>query len=77
MLVCKVRDPMAIKLLLAKTGKSLRGFSKDIGVSHPYLSQILNGKRNPSAVIAHKISKAFDKEINDLFVVKSRGKVKV
>lgn len=75
MLVCKVKDPIAIKLLIAKTGKSLRQFSKQINISHPYLSQILNCKKNPSPTIAYKISDALGKDITDLFIVEEREEI--
>ncbi|HLR60546.1 MAG TPA: helix-turn-helix transcriptional regulator [Pseudogracilibacillus sp.] len=71
MIRVKLKDNVATRLSIAKTGKSLRGFSKDIGISHAYLSQILNKKRSPSSTIAHKIANGLNKEIEDIFLVKT------
>ena len=35
---------------------SLRAFARDLGVSHPLLSQVLNGRRPLTLKQAHKIS---------------------
>ena len=37
--------------------KSLRAIAKECGVSHSYLSQVLNGKRPPSEKVAYRLSK--------------------
>ena len=37
--------------------KSLRQTAKELGVSHSYLSQVINGKRPASKKIAYKLSK--------------------
>lgn len=44
-----LKNKKEVLLLIAKEGESLRGFSKKIGVSCAYVSQIINGKRNPSS----------------------------
>lgn len=35
--------------------KSLRQLARELGVSHSYLSQVLNGKRPASEKVAHKL----------------------
>jgi len=71
MIVMMLKDNTSTRLSIAKKGESLRGFSKNIGISHAYLSQILNEKRNPSPIIAHKIAKGLDKEIEEIFLIKT------
>ncbi|WP_142829015.1 helix-turn-helix domain-containing protein [Planococcus soli] len=58
------------KIMLAKKGESMRSFSMLIGVSHPYLSQIMNKKRNPSARVAYKIAKGLGVKTEDIFLIK-------
>ena len=41
----------------AKT-KSLRQLASELGVSHSYLSQVLNGKRPASEKVAYRLAKA-------------------
>lgn len=43
------------RLLIAKKGYSLRDFSREVNISHTYISQILNGRRNPSPNTAKKL----------------------
>lgn len=59
------------KLLIALKGLTLRGFASYIGVSHSFLSQVLNGKRKPSAVVAKKIADGLGKEIEEIFLIKT------
>ncbi|MGE7667380.1 helix-turn-helix domain-containing protein [Ureibacillus composti] len=66
----ELKDNQNIKLMIALKGKSLRSFSKEIKVSHSYLSQIINGKRTPSAGVARKISDGLSKEMEDIFLIK-------
>lgn len=58
------------KLLIALKGLTLRKFASEIEVSHSFLSQVLNGKRRPSAVVAKKIADGLCKEVVDIFFVK-------
>ncbi len=36
-------------------GKSLRAIAKELGVSHSYLSQVINGKRPASKKVAYQL----------------------
>lgn len=57
------------RILIAETGKSLNQFSKHIGISQPYLSQVLMGDKFPSATVAFKIAKGLKLEIRDIFFI--------
>lgn len=65
-----VKDELKIRASIAKTGLSLRDFSKKIGVSHGYLSQVLSNKSRPSPKVAKKISAGLNMEIDDIFLIK-------
>lgn len=65
-----IKNPEKVKVKIATKGYGLRGFSRVIGVSHSYLSQILNGHKNPSATVASKIAKGLDEDILSLFLIK-------
>jgi len=58
------------RLLIAKTGESLRSFSKRIGISQGYLSQILSMKKKPSANVAYKIARGLNVDIEEIFLIK-------
>jgi len=66
-----LKDKKVTKVLIAEKGYTLRTYSKVIGISHPYLSQVLNGKRNPSATTAHKIASGLGLKVDDLFNIKN------
>lgn len=63
-----------IRILIAQQGMNLRLFSKHIGISQAYLSQILSGKRTPSPVVANKIAKGLNKKIDDIFFIQTDNK---
>lgn len=65
-----LKDSANTRLLIAKTGDSLRSFSKKIGISQGYLSQILSMKKNPSANVAYKISRGLNVDIEEIFLIK-------
>lgn len=69
MMQIQLKDSNQVRLLIAQTGQSLRSFAKEIEVSQAYLSQILNGKNNPSATIAYKIANGLSREIEDIFLI--------
>lgn len=75
MLKFELKKPNELQILIALKGKSVRGFSKEIGISHSFLSQVISGKRNPSATTAGKISKGLNKEIDDFFLVEVVGEL--
>lgn len=65
-----LKDSAKTRLLIAKTGNSLRGFSYKTGVSQGYLSQVISSKRHPSAKIAYKIAQGLNLDIEDIFLIK-------
>jgi len=71
MLSITLKDSLETRISIAEKGRSLRDFAKDIGISHAYLSQILNEKRKPSPTVAHKIASGLEKQIEDIFLVKT------
>lgn len=74
MISVTLKDESNTRLLIAETGMTLKSFSEKVGVSHPYLSQVLSGKRNPSPTVAGKIAEGLDKEINEIFLISNVAK---
>lgn len=54
---------MNIKEYLTKENMSQRELAKSIGVSDPYVSEIIAGKKNPSPALATRIEKATNGEV--------------
>lgn len=73
----KIKDSLETKFLIARTGNTLKSFTKSVGLSYPYMSRIVAGKLNPSPQVAHKISKALGKDIDDLFIIEAPKKQEV
>lgn len=69
MIIFTLKNALKTRLLIAEHG-SLRQFSKKVGLSHCYLSQILTGKRNPSPFAAYKIASGLSLKIEDIFLSK-------
>lgn len=69
-----VKDNEALKKLIIMDGHTLRSFAKKIGVSSPYVVQIVNGDRNPGPQIAKKISESLNLEFEDIFFIKCGNK---
>lgn len=59
-----------IKYYREKKGWSLREFAERVGLSHGYLGQIENNKRDPNLKILEQIANALDIEFLDLFSVR-------
>ncbi|PKE16728.1 helix-turn-helix transcriptional regulator [Macrococcoides caseolyticum] len=64
-----VANKSEIKILLIRKGLTVTDLSKKIHSDLPYLSQVLNGKRNPSPKLAKRIADALDVEITDIFTI--------
>jgi transcriptional regulator with XRE-family HTH domain len=69
MVIAKFKDKKETLLKIAKTGNSLREFSKKIGVSQGYLSLLLTGDKNPSPTVANKIAEGLGLQVEDIFLV--------
>lgn len=65
----KFKDPTTFEMALMKLGYTQRSFAKKIGISSPYLSQIIKGDRNPSPKVAKKIFDALEKNFDDIFFI--------
>lgn len=66
----EILDGEKVKEIIALKGESMRSFANLIGVSPSFISQVLNGKRKVSAVVAGKIAKGLDKKIDEIFLMK-------
>lgn len=56
-----------LKKVMFLKGYNLSQLAIETDVSLSYMSLIMNGKRNPSAKLAKKISSVLDVEIKELF----------
>jgi transcriptional regulator with XRE-family HTH domain len=65
-----LKSESKLRLLIGQRGQNISGFAKETGISHSYLSQILNGKRNPSPIVASKIAKKLSSNLEDIFLIK-------
>ena len=61
-----------LKELMFLKGHNLSTLADEVGISISYMSQIMNGKRTPSAMLAKKISKVFGVSVNELFTFKDK-----
>lgn len=61
-----------LKELMFLKGHNLSTLANEVGISISYMSQIINGKRTPSAMLATKISKVFDVSVEELFTFKDK-----
>gem|GEM_PF-3750667 len=66
-----LKNANTTRLLIAEKGMSLRGFSKEIGISQGYLSQVLKGDKIPSPKIAFKIARGLGQDVNEFFFIYS------
>jgi len=72
MLKVKLNAP-TIRRYLAKKSRSQNWFARHIGISSGYLSQMLNGTRDPSPRMRRKILDVLaGYEFDDLFTLGSR-----
>jgi transcriptional regulator with XRE-family HTH domain len=64
-----LKDSRQFQIMLIERGFSQRQFSKNIGTSETYLSQIINNKKSPSPTIAKKIVDQLGVEFQDIFTI--------
>lgn len=67
----KVKDAGSLQSSIAIKGYNLVLFSKEVGVTSPYLSMILRGKRNPSPILAKKIADKLDMQVSEIFFIEN------
>lgn len=65
----KLKDPYEFKRMLIVNGFSQTELAKAIEVTPPYLNQIVNEERFPSAKIAKKISSILGLKFGDIFFI--------
>jgi DNA-binding XRE family transcriptional regulator len=70
----KVKNTVDLQSNLSIKGFNQVLFSKEIGVTSPYLSMILRGKRNPSPILAKKIADKLGVEVEDIFFIEEYRK---
>lgn len=70
----KIKDSQDTTKRLILLGFSQRGFAKKIGISGPYLSQIISGKKTPSPKIAKKICDCLGAAFDDIFFIQKDNK---
>ena len=74
----QLKDKKQFQRLLIKKGFSKNKLAKESNLSQPYIIQLSQGMRCPSATAAHKILDALDIEFDEVFeIVESDEKVNV
>lgn len=56
---------------IARTGCTQSKFAERIGISQPYLNQIINQEKNPGPAIAKKITDGLGKKLEDYFFIQT------
>lgn len=69
-----IQDKKVRKLML-HDGLNISALAELVGVGVSYMSQVLNGKRNPSPKLAKRIADALDVEITDIFTIEAKEEV--
>jgi transcriptional regulator with XRE-family HTH domain len=73
MILIKDKD---FKEILIRQGLSQRAFSEKAGISSPFLSQVLQGKRNPGPKTSKKMCDSLGVEFDDIFFIENGYKSK-
>ena len=63
----RIRLGRNIRILRERQGISLRKFAKMVSMDYAYLSNIENGKVNPTLDVISKIADGLDQDVRDLF----------
>jgi DNA-binding XRE family transcriptional regulator len=69
MMKIKLKNPNEFKKMLILAGLSQTDLAKEIEVAPPYISQIVNEERYPSAKIAKKIVFKLGLKFGDIFFI--------
>lgn len=62
-----IKDTDATKLEVIKLGMNMRQFADRLEIGQSYLSNILQGKKNPSPSLAKRITDEIGKPIQEVF----------
>jgi DNA-binding XRE family transcriptional regulator len=65
----KLKDPVEFRRILIVNGFSQAELAKTIQVTQPYINQIVNEERFPTAKIAKKITDELNLEFNDILFI--------
>lgn len=73
-MIIKFKNLQDFQKRIIMLGLSVRGFAISSGISTPYMSQIVNGKRNPSPQMAKKVCEGLNAEFDDIFFIENDNK---
>ena len=62
-----IKDTEAIRKDILKRGLNMRQFAERVDITQHYWSNIMNGKRYPSAPVAKRIADEIGKPIQEVF----------
>lgn len=68
-MIIKLKSVEEIKKIMIIKGFSQRSLAKKLNISSAYVSQIVNGLKNPGPVTAKKICDALEVEFKDIFFI--------
>ena len=62
-----IKDTESIRKDILKRGMNMRQFAERVDITQHYWSNIMNGKRFPSAAVAKRIADELGKTIQEVF----------
>ena len=62
-----IKNAESVRKDILKRGMNMRQFSERINITQHYWSNIMNGKRYPSAAVAKRIADELGKTIQEVF----------
>ena len=62
-----IKDTESVRRDILKRGMNMRQFAERINITQHYWSNIMNGKRYPSASVAKRIADELGKTIQEVF----------
>ena len=62
-----IKDTETVRKEILKRGMNMRQFSEKVDITQHYWSNIMNGKRFPSAAVAKRIADELGKTIQEVF----------
>jgi len=72
-----VKNKNQLKEKILVKGFSQRSLAREAGIAESYINQIINGCRNPSGKVAHKICEALETDFYDIFFIDNAYKSKI
>ncbi|HAP2020153.1 helix-turn-helix transcriptional regulator [Staphylococcus saprophyticus] len=63
---------MAFKFSIVKKGWNVKQLAEQVPMDYVYLNKIINGKANPSDLMAIKISNALEVDVSEIFEIKEK-----